>query len=178
MRRWWIAAAVLIAAYVGYPYLSLYWIDQGLLSDDKAALQRLVDFPRIREQLKDDLTLTVLAKARAEQKKRPLIGTLGTALAGLLAPEVIDTAVEGLVTAESVLANSTVVEHRREGKSFGDFVTYAFFSAPTRFRVDLKDPEKPNSPTLTAQMELVGPRWRVVAIDLPPVRTWFGDQPK
>ncbi|MGH6736490.1 MAG: DUF2939 domain-containing protein [Methyloceanibacter sp.] len=176
MRRWWIAAAVLIAAYVGYPYFTLYRIDRALLTDDKVTLQRLVDFPRIRGQLKDDLTLTVLAKARAEQEERPLIGAFGAALAGLLAPDVIDAAVDGMVTPEAVLSSPIVVERRRERKSFADFVTYAFFSAPTRFRVDLKDPEKPNSPTLTAEMELIGPWWRVVSIDLPPVRTWFGDE--
>jgi hypothetical protein len=173
MRKGWIAAAVLLAAYIGYPYLTLYWIDQALLKDDAPALQRLVDFPGVRGQLKTDLKVAVLDKAHAEQEKRPILGTFGAALAGLLAPALIDSTVDEMVTSKAILDNPTVVEHRREGKSFADFVTYAFFSAPTRFRFDLKDPEKPDSPTITALMELVGPRWRVVAVELPPVDTWF-----
>lgn len=177
MRRWWIAGALLLAAYIGYPYLTLYWIDQALLTNDRLALQRLVDFPGIRQQLKTDLKVAVLDKAHAEQEKRPILGTFGAALAGLLAPALVDSAVDGMVTPEGVLSNQIVVEHRSEGKSFADFVTYAFFSAPTVFRVDLRDPERPDSPTLTARMELVGPRWRVVALKLPPIETWFGNGP-
>jgi len=172
MRRWWIVAAVLLAAYIAYPYLTLYWIDQVLLTNDKEALQRLVGFPSIREQLKADLKVAVLDKAHAEAEKRPILGVFGTALAGLIAPPVIDKTVDNLVTADAVLNSEVVVEHRERNESFADFVTYAFFSAPTRFRVDLKDPEKPDSPTVTALMALTGPQWRVVGIELPPIETW------
>ncbi len=78
---------------------------------------------------------------------------------------------DGLVTADSILGSPAVVEHRERDESFADFVTYAFFAAPTRFTFDLKDPEKPDSLTVTAIMELVGIRWRVVGVDLPPLET-------
>jgi hypothetical protein len=178
MRIWWIAAAALIAAYIGYPYLTLYWIDQALLTDDSKALQRLVDFSRIREQLKADLKVEVLDKAHEETKERPVLGVFGAALAGLVAPPLIDSSVDQFITPEAILNSEPVVEHRRKQESFADFVTYAFFSAPTRFRVDLKDPEKTDSPTITTQMELVGPKWRIVAVELPPVDTWFGKRPE
>lgn len=178
MRLWWIAAVALIAAYIGYPYLTLYWIDQALLTDDSKALQRLVDFSRIRDELKADLKVEVFDSVHAEAKDRPVLGVFGTALAGLVAPPLIDATVDQLVTPEAILSSGIVVEHRRKQESFAEYVTYAFFSAPTRFQVDLKDPDAPDSPTITTQMELVGPKWRVVAVDLPPANAWFGKREK
>jgi hypothetical protein len=174
MRKWYLlGAALLAAAYLAYPYLTLYWIDQALLTNNRVALQRLVDFPKIRASLKDDVKLGLIDQAQAQDGKGEILGIFGAALTALLVPTVVDTAVDEMVTPEAVLKNETVVKHRREGKSFRDFVTYAFFSAPTVFRVDLKDPDDPDSPTLTARMELIGPRWKVVEIKLPPVDTWF-----
>jgi hypothetical protein len=179
MRRAILLPAVLLgAAYVGYPYLTLYWIDRALITDDEAALTRLVDFPRVRTGLKADLKLQVLGKAHAEAEKRPILGALGAALAGLLAPTVVDNAVDGMVTPRAILDSDLVVEHQRKDESFAPFVTYAFFSAPTRFRFDLKDPNRPDSLRIAAKMDLVGPRWRVVAIELPPVESWFVKRPE
>jgi hypothetical protein len=179
MRRAILLLAVLLgAAYIGYPYLTLYWIDRALLTDDEPALARLVDFPRVRAGLKAELKLQVLDKAHAEAEKRPILGTFGAALAGLLAPTVVDSAVDGMVTPRAILDSETVVQHQRKDESFAPFVTYAFFSAPTRFRFDLKDPKRPDSPKITAEMDLVGPRWRVVAIELPPVESWVAERPE
>jgi len=47
-----------------------------------------------------------------------------------------------------------VVEHRTKNESFVNFITYAFFRSLTRFAFDLKDPDKPDSPTITAIMAL------------------------
>jgi hypothetical protein len=169
MRTLFLLAVVLIAAYVGYPYLTLYRIDRALLGDDAQALTSLVDFPQVRADLKAEIKGDVRQKGEAAAEKRPILGTFGAAIASLLAPAVVDSSVDALVTPEAVLSNGTVVEHRREEKSFADFVTYAFFIAPTRFAFDLKDPEKPDSPTITAVMALEGLRWRVVAVDIPSV---------
>ncbi|HUU66641.1 MAG TPA: DUF2939 domain-containing protein [Methyloceanibacter sp.] len=173
MRRLILVLAILLAAYIGYPYLTLYWLDQALLTDDDQALSRLVDFPQVRETLKAEVKLAVLDRAQEAVEKRPILGTFGAALASLLAPALVDSAVDTMVTPEAILNSETVVKHRREGKSFFDFVTYAFFAGPTEFTVDLKDPQKPDSPTLTAVMELTGLRWRIVALKLPPVENWY-----
>ena len=173
MRRLILAVAVLLAAYVGYPYLTLYWVDQALLTDNKPALERLVDFPVVRERLKTEVKLAVMDTAHELAEKRPILGSFSAALAGLVAPSLVDSAVDSMVTPEAILNNETVVEHRMKDESFADFVTYAFFAAPAEFTVDLKDPERPNSPTLTVVMELTGVRWRIVAVKLPPADTWF-----
>lgn len=173
MRSLLLLIAILVAAYVGYPYVTLYWLDQALLTDDKQALERLVDFPQVRADLKSEVKDAVIGKADETAQKRPILGSIGAALAELVGPPVIDKTVEAMVTPESVLNNPTVVEHRRRDESFAAFITYAFFSGPTTFTFDLKDPEEPNSPTVTAIMKLIGLRWRVVDLDLPPSADWL-----
>jgi len=177
MRRVILVVAILLAAYAGYPYLTLYWLDRALLTGDQKALEQLVDFPRVQADLKGEVQDQVLGKAHEIAEKRPILGTFGQALTRLFAPDLVDSAVDRMVTPEAVLDNPTVVEHRRRDESFADFVTYAFFAGPTRFTFDLKDPEKPDSPTLTAIMELTGFRWRVVGIDLPPLESLLSKVP-
>lgn len=173
MRGLFLFVVILLAAYVGYPYLTLYWLDQALLTGDKQALEQLVDFPRVRADLKAEIKAKVIGKAEATTEKRPILGTIGAALAELIAPPVVDKGVDAMVTPESILNNPTVVEHRERDESFIDFITYAFFSGPTTFTFDLKDPEEPNSPTVTAIMRLTGFSWRVVELDLPPGGSWL-----
>lgn len=177
MRKIFLVLAILLAAYIGYPYLTLYWLDQALLTDDKQALENLVDFPQVRADLKSDVKGQVLGKADEIAEKRPILGIFGQALTKLFAPDLVDSAVDGMVTPEAVLSNPTVVEHREKNESFVDFVTYAFFASPTRFTFDLKDPEKPDSLTVTAIMALDGFRWRVVGVDLPPLGTLLSRVP-
>ena len=169
MRRLLLLLAILAAAYIGYPYLTLYWLDQALLTDDKASLEQLVDFPRVRADVKAEVQAQVEGKAEEMKEKRPILGTFGAALTKLFAPEMVDSTVDNMVTPEGILSNPTVVAHREKNESFVDFITYAFFTAPTAFRFDLKDPEKPDSPTVTALMTLEGYRWRVTGVEVPPL---------
>ena len=177
MRRVLPVVAILLAAYAGYPYLTLYWLDQALLNGDQAALERLVDFPQVRADLRAEVKAQVLDKAQEIKEKRPILGTFGEALTKLFAPDLVDKTVDGMVTPQAILNNPTVVEHREKDESFVDFITYAFFTAPARFIFDLKDPEKPDSPTITAIMKLDGFRWRVVAVEVPPLEQLLSKVP-
>ena len=177
MRRLLLLLAILIAAYVGYPYLTLYWLDQALLNDDQEALERLVDFPQVRADLKAEMQGQVFEKAQEIKEKRPILGTFGEALTKLFAPDLVDSSVDGMVTPEAILNNPTVVEHRKKDESFVDFITFAFFTAPARFIFDLKDPEKPDSPTVTAIMKLDGFRWRVMGVEVPPLEQLLSEVP-
>jgi hypothetical protein len=179
MRKWLIGAILVAATYIGYPYLTLYWMDHALLTDDEPALESLVDWPHLRQQLKADVKLALIEAAQNQVGKDGFAGVFGGALTALLVPTLVDSAVDEWVTPEKVLNSEVVVKHRQEQKSFADFATYAFFTSPTEFRVDLKDPKDPDSPTITALMRLTGFRWRVVAVKLPPVSTWLkGSAPR
>jgi len=170
MRRLLLLLLILIVAYIGYPFLTLYWIDQALLNNDKASLEQLVDFPKLRADLQSEVKGQVMAKAGEVAEKRPILGAFGQVLTQLFAPDLVAGTVDSLITPEGLLEAPIVVEHREKGESFRDFVTYAFFSSPTTFTVDLQDPEKPDSPTVGAVMRLEGVRWRVVGANLPPLQ--------
>ena len=179
MRKWLIGAVLAVTAYIGYPYLTLWWIDHALLNDDKSALESLVDWPLVRQRLKADVKLALIESAQTEVGKNSFAGLFGGALTALLVPTLVDSAVDEWVTPEKVLNSEEVVKRRQEQKSFADLVTYAFFASPVEFRVDLKDPKDADSPAITALMRLTGLRWRVVAIELPPVDTWLkGSAPR
>jgi hypothetical protein len=60
--------------------------------------------------------------------------------------------VDSLVTPEALLNNPTVVEHREKEEGFGDYMTYAFFTSPTTFRVDAKDPNEADAATIASTM--------------------------
>ncbi len=154
-----------------YPYLTLYWLNEALLTDDKQALENLVDFPRVRADLKADVKSDVYAKPREAAEKRPILGTFGEGLAKLFAPSLVESTVDTMMTPDVILDNPTVVEHTKNGESFVDLIDYAFFASPTTFKLDLKDPEKPDCPALTAIMAFSGFKWRIGRVDLPPMES-------
>ena len=169
MRRLLLLLLILAVAYAGYPFLTLYWIDEALMENDKAAIEQLVDFPKLRADLKSGAKGQVMAKAGELAEKRPILGAFGEVLSKLFAPDLVDGTVDSLITPEGLLEAPVVVEHRQKGEGFGDFVEWAFFSSLTTFTIDLKDPDKPDSPTVGAVMALEGLRWRVVGANLPPL---------
>lgn len=171
MRRLFWLIVILLAAYIGYPYLTLYWLDEALIDNDKASLEQLVDFPAVRADLKSQVKSQVMATASEKARKRPILGGIGEALAKMFAPGLVDSTVDGMVTPEGILENPTVAERREKGEGFADFITYAFFSGPTTFTFDVKDPDERHSPQVTAVMKLEGLRWKVVGVRIPPLES-------
>src|SRR3990172_238423 len=177
MRKGVLIAVLLFASfYLAYPYLTLYWLDRALLTADTAALETLIDWPKVRQQLKADVKLALIEQAQAQAGQGKLLGIFGAALTALLVPAMVDSVVDDMVTPERLVNNDEVVKRRQEGKSFIDFVIYAFFRSPTEFRVDLRDPDDKDSPTLTTLLELTGGRWRVGALELPPIEAWVAKE--
>lgn len=171
MRRLFLLILILLAVYLAYPYWTLYRLEQALLSNNAEAVKRIVDFPAIRAGMKSQVEGGLLEKSEQLGEKRPVLGDIGTALTNLLGPSVIGGTVDSLVTPEALLNNPTVVEHREKDEGFGDYVTYAFFSGPTTFQLDFKDPNRADAPTIRADMTLEGIRWRVTDVELPPLKS-------
>src|SRR5450755_1447854 len=109
----------------------------------------LIDWTDLRQQLKADVKLALIDKAQTDIGKGGFAGIFGGALTALLVPTLVDSAVDAMVTPEKLVHNDKVDDLRRQGKSLARFVTYAFFTSPTAFRVDLKDPDDKDSPTIT-----------------------------
>lgn len=171
MRRLFLLLLILLAIYVAYPYWTLYRLEQALLTNNAETLKKIVDFPAIRASTKAQIEGKLLQKSQELGEKRPVLGDIGEALTKILGSSVIGGTVDDLVTPEALLSNPTVVEHREKDEGFWDYMTYAFFSSPTTFRVDAKDPNEADAPTITATMTLEGVRWRVTDVALPPLTT-------
>jgi len=169
MRRLFLLILILLAVYIAYPYWTLHRLEQALLSNNAETLKRIVDFPAVRASIKAQVEGGLRQKSEELGQTRPVLGDIGKALTSILGPSVIGGTVDSWVTPEAILNNPTVVEHREKDEGFGDSTTYAFFSGPTTFKVDIKDPNEADSPTFVAIMTLEGVRWRVTDVELPPL---------
>lgn len=87
----------LAAAYVLSPWMAFQQLRSAARAHDSAKLERLVDFPQVRDGLKAQLNAQVSAAVSAKAQNNPF-----AALAGLLAPAVVDGAVEAFVTPEGM----------------------------------------------------------------------------
>jgi hypothetical protein len=82
---------LLAAVYVAYPYFALYRLGEVLRTQDVDAVEGKVDWPRVRQGIRDDVNAALLAKVKPDDAN-PLAG-LGVALAGKLASPVVDATV-------------------------------------------------------------------------------------
>jgi hypothetical protein len=103
MKRYVVVAAVAVvllgfAAYVAAgPYLTLYKLKAGVEARDAEAVAECVDFPLLRQNLKDQLQAAVAA--RVDTQQNPF-----AALAAGLAVRVADGLVDRLVSPEGLAA--------------------------------------------------------------------------
>ena len=103
MQRWkWpviIAAGASLIAFVAWPYVTAYRLKAAVRSGDTAALADLIEFPTLRQGLKEQLNAAMLARLAAEPGgDGGLLAGLGLALAGTF----IDKAVDAYVTPAGV----------------------------------------------------------------------------
>jgi hypothetical protein len=169
MRRWLSLSLILLGlAYLAYPYVTAWRIDRAVTARDTTTLESLIDWPLLRERLKADVKQALVEAARDHPDNEEAEAVIGAALAALLVPTVIDSAVDEIVTPENLAANIATQELAAEGHSPLSLVRYAFFDSPTVFRVDLRDPGSPDAPGLTVLMELQADGvWRVTTVKLP-----------
>jgi hypothetical protein len=85
-------AGLLLLAYAWFsPYLTLRGIQQAIQSNNPSALERYIDFPRVRESLKADLNRMLVEQASQDQSGFGALGLL------FLAP-LMDQLVNALIT--------------------------------------------------------------------------------
>jgi hypothetical protein len=82
--------ALLLALWIGAgPYLAVADIERGISDKDSARLAERVDFPTLRQNLKDQLKVTILKSAARELEDNPF-GALATGLATTLVDGLVD----------------------------------------------------------------------------------------
>src|SRR4051812_42203371 len=99
-RGWPLAAVVLalVLAYLASPYVSFYFFTRAIRANDRAALESFVDFPSLRQSLKQELR-AMLPKSTSKKDDDALSGVVAR-----LGPSLIDQLVDAFVTPDGLAA--------------------------------------------------------------------------
>jgi len=155
------AVLLLIATgYAAYPYVALYRLGHAIHSGDAVALNAMVDWPAVREGIKEDICDSVAdnPETTAGNGRLP---EFGASFVRGIAANAIDQRVtaEGLVSA--VQQGGTADPPRGAAVR----VSWAFFDNPTQFVVNLIAPGQMQP--ITLQMSLRHSEWQVTRVWLP-----------
>lgn len=105
MRKWWLIgiAGVLALAgiYGGSPYFAANNLREAAAQGNADKLDALVDFPSVRESLKAQMSAAMMARMQSDPRmaNNPFAG-----LGMMLAPAIIERAVDAYVTPEGLAA--------------------------------------------------------------------------
>jgi hypothetical protein len=164
--------ALLVARYAASPLLAMGALQKAARTGDRDRLEELVDFPSVRQSLKDDFTAGLMAKAQADKEMRdnPFAG-----LAAMFVPALVDRIVDAAITpsgiarlaaGDGVASPAVPAADRPAAKpkpADKPKLTYRY-SSLNRFRVD----QPTDSGPMTWVFARRGPfTWRLVRIELP-----------
>lgn len=148
------AASVLVFGYLWFsPYLALRGMQRAIQNNDPSALERYVDFPRVRESLKSQFNRALMEEVAKDETS---FGALGLAFAG----PIIDRLVDAYVTPEGLASIgsgedpdqgdvSTVREWRLRRRGFSEVIVHSM--------------DNPNDGLV---MERQGMGWKVVRLQI------------
>ncbi|HEX4507056.1 MAG TPA: DUF2939 domain-containing protein [Alphaproteobacteria bacterium] len=170
------AAAILVlllAAYAAYPYLALYRLGEALRARDPDAVEAKVDWPKLRQGIKDDINAALIAQVQPQEGDD--FAAFGIALAGKLASPVIDTGVTpaGLAAAASadrptLAALVTQVYVSRSSGRALPHLAGSSFSGFTAFEATvMPDGMADERRAVQLRFELEGGYWMLMRIHLP-----------
>lgn len=164
MRVKWPILATLLAVGIGYgayPYITLYRLGAAIQGGNAKMLEKLVDWPAVREGIKEDICDLVVddPTTRTATKLPPF----GASFVRGIASGVIDRA----VTPQALLAATSVLPEKTPSRRFGaDFhVNWAFFESPTEFSVSLQMPGQ--AEPIKLDMDLRHGAWKIRRVWLP-----------
>lgn len=161
--RWPLLAAFLAlgVAYVAYPYATLLRLGLAVQSANATTLQHLVNWPAVREGIKEDVCdLGAVPQRTAASASLP---PFGASFVRGIASNTIDQAVtpQALVDA----AGLTSPNHEGGKRLAHLHVNWAFFESPTTFLVSLQSPGQ--AEPIRLEMDLTNGVWRVDRVWLP-----------
>jgi hypothetical protein len=164
---------VLAAFYVAYPYFALYRLGEALRAQDLEAVEGKVDWPRVRQGIKDDVNAALLAKVKPDDTN-PLAG-LGVALAGKVASPVVDATVtpSGLIAvanADRPTLETLVTQIYVSGAVDRPLprLIHSAFSGPATFDATIRPREATSDDgAIHLRLELEGGYWMLTRIRLP-----------
>lgn len=182
-------------AWLAWPYYAAYDLVQAVQSGDVVALEHRVEWPSVREGLREDFKAAFAKKMVADASRGDKAGSaLGAGLAALIGPKIIDTAVDAYVTPQGIATliksgrpqmqptiNSVVskssdaqavpvaTEPRIERRFDLDRIRYAFFAQDLMtFRIDIAPLANSDVKENTTLLLKWSGNWRLTRIFLPP----------
>lgn len=167
-----VALAMLAAAYAFSPWWSLAGLAQAVERGDRYAMQRYVDFPRVRESIASQAKLYLAEKSGKDMEE----GALG-ALGAMIGSVIIDRAVETFVSPEGLARLMALKKAGRNHKDRRHSESRAQTARHLHRRVDLEwlDPssvrvefyDDEGKRITTGHLERSGLVWRLVDIEVP-----------
>lgn len=175
-----LVVVALVAAYFASPVLALHSLTEAAKAGDRAKLERLVDFPAVRDSLKSQLKA---AMTRAFEQDPELRDNPFAAFGQLLMVGVVDKAVDAFATPDAIaemVATSRApeklspsehgprVETGKPRDKSDTEIRYGFQDLD-HFKATYRDKAKPDEPVFGLTLERQGLfRWKLVRIDLSP----------
>jgi hypothetical protein len=152
------AVAAIAVLYFAYPYVTLYRLGQAIRMGDAGSLRVMVDWPRVREGIKEDISDMVRDEPRptAASNQLPPFGT--SFVRGVAA-----SSVDQQVTPEALATVTGPDAGASEGTPV--HINWAFFESPGRFLASFNTP---THKAIRLEMELRGASWQVTRVWLPP----------
>lgn len=163
--RWPVLATVLSVgvAYVAYPYVTLYRLGSAIRSADAATLESLVDWPAVREGIKEDVC--DLGTADPGPTTTAALPPFGSSFIRGITANSIDKS----VTPQALLAAATsplpASQPPQSPQGAGVHVKWAFFDSATTFLVSLQAHGQPDP--IKLELDLQNGEWRVQRVWLP-----------
>ncbi len=162
------AVAVVCAAYMAWPYMTLFRLAEAVQHGDSATLEAMVDWDGVREGIKEDICDTVFeepgVKVASTDSHLPPFGY--SFVRGIAA-----NAVDEQVSAEALVAASRAANLVKPASSVGSeaspAIAWAFFDSPTTFSVLLRMPGAAKHQPVRLRLEFESGAWKVTRVWLP-----------
>jgi hypothetical protein len=139
---------------------------QAAMSGDVEELQRLVDFPLVREQMKADLKANLMRSVDTSRGEGGLASALVTGFGGMM--------VDGLVN--QIVSPSGIAALVRYGKTdssknatrhSSELVTRMRYGGLSTFIITARNPESPPADTINFVLRRRGLSWQLVRVGMP-----------
>ena len=166
MKKIYIAIA-LFSLYIASPYYAVYSFINCLNDGDTIGLKKVVDFPALRESLKDEMKskLVQQTKRSISSKEEEFADKLVSGMGAMFGPAIIDGLVDTFVTPSGLaglISNPSSALDGENSKNDNKIpnISWAFFSGLTDFQAKITDKQE----TLTMHFCLTNFRWMLYAI--------------
>jgi Protein of unknown function (DUF2939) len=150
------------------PYLSLYQMYQDVEHKDLESFATHVDFPALRESVKDNLR-SLISRETAEQKN-PLMSIFGSVMKGFVLDPIVDSVVTPSGVAALMAGQQIQIDDRNEAAQFSQVAdkveVNGQYESFNEFAVAVK-PKGQETEPITFVLSRDGLSWKISGVRLP-----------